>query len=139
LPILSFSQDKTRRNLAANSKDLKLLIPGKILKATTKRILFVSIERDTTYLDTSLTIQKEYSLIISERHFWFVAFFLMKGKLIITLQYGLAEFFLNLDSRQNILIFEANDIKYSSVATPVTELYFKSVMQKGQTRCLFLL
>jgi hypothetical protein len=28
---------------------------------------------------------------------------------------------------------EANDIKYSSVATPVTELYFKSVMQKGQT------
>jgi hypothetical protein len=28
---------------------------------------------------------------------------------------------------------EANDIKYSSVATSVTELYFKSVMQKGQT------
>ncbi len=32
---------------------------------------------------------------------------------------------------------EANQIRYSSVATPVTELYFKSVMQKGQSTDVF--
>jgi hypothetical protein len=49
---------------------------------------FVSIERDTTYLDTS-PFKRNTVLIISERHFGLLPF-LMKGKLII--QYGLKEF-----------------------------------------------
>jgi hypothetical protein len=32
---------------------------------------------------------------------------------------------------------EANQIKYNSVVTPVAELYFKSVMQMGQTLDVF--
>jgi hypothetical protein len=138
LPILSFSQDKTRRNLAANSKDLKLADTiGKNSKvATMEQYRFVSIERDTTYLDTSLTIQKEYSFNYLRKDIFGLLPFSNEGQTYNTLQYGLAEFSPYPEfgfKAKHFNFLEANDIKYSSVATPVTELYFKSVMQKGQT------
>ena len=40
---------------------------------------------------------------------------------------------LNLVLRQNNLITESQDIKYANVATPVTELYFKTTIQRGQS------
>jgi hypothetical protein len=94
---------------------------------------FISIERDTTYLDTSLTSANIVLIICDE--IILITCISTRDKRIIPLQYSLQNIrhIQNLVLKQSILGFEANDIKYSSVATPVTELYYKSTMTKGQS------
>jgi hypothetical protein len=97
---------------------------------------FISIERDTTYLDTALTIQREYSFNYLRKDNFGLLAFANEGQTYNTIQYSLKEFSPYPEfgfKAKHFNFLEANDIKYSSVATPVTELYFKSVMQKGQT------
>jgi hypothetical protein len=97
---------------------------------------FISIERDTTYLDTSLTIQREYTFNYLRKDNFGLLAFPNEGQTYNTLQYGLDNFSPYPEfgfKAKHFNFLEANDIKYSSVATPVTELYFKSVMQKGQS------
>ncbi|MGO4818432.1 putative porin [Flavobacterium sp. W22_SRS_FP1] len=137
-PILLFSQDKTKRNLAVTNKGMQQLdtIGKKTKVATMDQYRFISIERDTTYLDTSLTIQKEYSFNYLRKDNFGLLAFSNEGQTYNTLQYSLNEISPLPEfgfKAKHFNFLEANDIKYSSVATPVTELYFKSVMQKGQT------
>ncbi len=138
VPILLFSQDKTKRNLAVTNKGMQQLDTiGKNPKvASMDQYRFISIERDTTYLDTSLTIQKEYSFNYLRKDNFGLLAFSNEGQTYNTLQYSLNEISPLPEfgfKAKHFNFLEANDIKYSSVATPVTELYFKSVMQKGQT------
>jgi hypothetical protein len=138
VPMLLFSQDKTRKILDINSKALQQSdTTAKNFKvATMDQYRFISIERDTTYLDTSLTIQKEYSFNYLRKDIFGLLPFSNEGQTYNTLQYSLNEISALPEfgfKAKHFNFLEANDIKYSSVATPVTELYFKSVMQKGQT------
>jgi hypothetical protein len=138
LPMLLFSQGKTRRNLAIDSKvpQQSDTIGANPTVATMKMYRFISIERDTTYLDTSLTIQKEYSFNYLRKDIFGLLPFSNEGQTYNTLQYSLNEISALPEfgfKAKHFNFLEANQIKYSSVATPVTELYFKSVMQKGQT------
>ena len=103
--------------------------------ATIDQYRFISIERDTTYLDTALTIKREYSFNYLRKDLFGLLPFANEGQTYNTLQYGLTEFSPYPEfgfKAKHFNFLEANQIKYSSVATPVTELYFKSVMQKGQ-------
>jgi hypothetical protein len=139
LPTMLFSQIKPG-NDSIEPKPLResdtLKNPNEEKVATMDQYRFISIERDTTYLDTSLTIQREYSFnYLRKDNFGLVAF-PNEGQTYNTLQYGLDKFspYPELGFKAKHFNFlEANDIRYSSVATPVTELYFKSVMQKGQS------
>jgi hypothetical protein len=104
--------------------------------ATIDQYRFISIERDTTYLDTSLTIQREYTFNYLRRDNFGLLAFPNEGQTYNSLQYGVDKFSPYPEmgfKAKHFNFLEANDIKYSSVATPVTELYFKSVMQKGQS------
>ncbi|MGO4821464.1 MULTISPECIES: putative porin [unclassified Flavobacterium] len=104
--------------------------------ATIDQYRFISIERDTTYLDTSLTIQREYTFNYLRKDNFGLLAFPNEGQTYNSLQYGLDKFSPYPEmgfKAKHFNFLEANDIKYSSVATPVTELYFKSVMQKGQS------
>lgn len=104
--------------------------------ATMDMYRFISIERDTTYLDTSLTIQREYSFNYLRKDIFGLLPFANEGQTYNTLQHSLTEFSPYPEfgfKAKHFNFLEANDIRYSSVATPVTELYFKSVMKKGQT------
>jgi hypothetical protein len=97
---------------------------------------FISIERDTTYLDTSLTIQREYSFNYLRRDNFGLLAFPNEGQTYNTLQYSLTKYSPYPEfgfKAKHFGFLEANDIKYSSVATPVTELYYKSTMTKGQS------
>jgi hypothetical protein len=104
--------------------------------ATLDQYRFISIERDTTYLDTSLTIQKEYSHNYLRKDNFGLLPFSNEGQTYNTLQYGLTKFSpypgIGFNAK-HFNFLEANQIVYSSVATPVTELYFKSVVAKGQS------
>lgn len=95
----------------------------------------ITLERDTTYIDTSLTIQKKYSHNYLRKDLFGLLPFSNEGQTYNTLQYSLNSFSPLPEfgfKAKHFNFLEANQIRYYSVATPVTEWYFKSVMQKGQ-------
>nr|WP_317047064.1 putative porin [Flavobacterium granuli] len=105
-------------------------------QATIDQYRFITLDRDTTYIDTSLTIQKEYSHNYLRKDNFGLLAFPNEGQTYNTLQYSLTKFSPYPEigfKAKHFNFLEANQIRYSSVATPVTELYFKSVMEKGQS------
>ncbi|HAH53742.1 MAG TPA: hypothetical protein DCM02_00235 [Flavobacterium sp.] len=103
--------------------------------ATIDMYRVITLERDTTYIDTSLTIQKKYSHNYLRKDLFGLLAFPNEGQTYNTLQYSLNSFSPLPEfgfKAKHFSFLEANQIRYCSVATPVTELYFKSVMEKGQ-------
>lgn len=145
-PTVLFSQITDRENankskgIDGNSKYQRvsdsLGINKKQKVATLDMYRFVSLERDTTYIDTSLTIQKEYSHNYLRKDTFGLLAFPNEGQTYNTLQYGISAISLYPEfgfKAKHFNFLEAQDIRYASVATPVTELYFKSVMKQGQS------
>jgi hypothetical protein len=104
-------------------------------KATISQYRIITLERDTTFVDTSLTIKKEYEYNYLRRDIFGLMPFANEGQTYTTLQYGLnksssfPEFGY---TAKHFNYLQPNQIKYYSVATPFTELYFKTVMEQGQ-------
>ncbi|WP_349238941.1 putative porin [Flavobacterium sp. XS2P24] len=122
-----------------NSSDSIKKISEKI--ATIDMYRFITIENDTTYIDTSLTIQKEYSHNYLRKDIFGLLPFANDGQTYNTLQYSLTDFSPYPEfgfKAKHFNFLEANQIRYSSVATPVTELYFKTTVRKGQSVDAFI-
>lgn len=103
--------------------------------ATIDMYRVITLDRDTTYIDTSLTIKKLYSYNYLRRDNFGLMPFPNEGQTYNTLQYSLNTFSPLPEfgfKAKHFNFLEANQIRYSSVATPVTELYFKTVMKQGQ-------
>jgi hypothetical protein len=101
----------------------------------------ITLDRDTTYIDTSLTIQNKYSHNYLRRDLFGLLAFSNEGQTYNTMQHNLHSFSPLPEfgfKAKHFNFLEANQIKYYSVATPVTELYFKSVMKKGQNVDAFI-
>ncbi|MBX9808350.1 MAG: putative porin [Flavobacteriaceae bacterium] len=136
LPILLFSQEKKTNQLDFNSKYNRsdsIKKPKKI--ATIDMYRIITLERDTTYIDTSLTIKKLYSFNYLRKDTFGLLPFPNEGQTYNTLQYSLTDFSPYPDfgfKAKHFNFLEANQIRYCSVATPVTEFYFKTVMKQGQ-------
>ena len=134
-----FAQNKSRR-LDFNSKyqsvsdTIKTKQPQKVATIDLYRI--ITLDRDTTYIDTSLTIQREYSHNYLHRDTFGLLPFANDGQTYNTLYYSttsynpLPEFGFK---AKHFNFIEANQIRYASVATPISELYFKSTQQRGQS------
>ena len=134
---LLFSQEKNVRkpNILDNliGKDsvkkpmslwLRLICIGRLLWSATP---LISILR--------LRFKKNTAIIICEKILFGLLAFPNEGQTYNTLQYSLTSFSPLPEfgfKAKHFNFLEANQIRYYSVATPVTELYFKSVMQKGQ-------
>ncbi|WP_081868377.1 putative porin [Flavimarina sp. Hel_I_48] len=96
----------------------------------------ISIENDTTVVDTSLTIEKFYKYNYLRRDNFELLPFANTGQTYNTLVY-------TFDEQSSMPLFgarakhfnymEVEDIHYYEVPTPLTELYFKSVFEQGQT------
>lgn len=106
-----------------------------VAKATISQYRIITLERDTTFVDTSLTIKKEYEFNYLRKDIFGLMPFANEGQTYTTLQYGLnkttsfPEFGY---TAKQFNYLQPNQIKYYSVATPFTELYFKTVMEQGQ-------
>ncbi len=103
--------------------------------ATIDMYRVITLDRDTTYIDTSLTIKKLYSYNYLRKDIFGLMPFPNEGQTYNTLQYSLNTFSPLPEfgfKAKHFNFLEANQIRYSSVATPVTELYFKTVMKQGQ-------
>lgn len=115
-------------------------------KTPTPKALFdqykvISIENDTTYIDTSLTIKKEYVFNYLRKDNFGLLPFANDGQTYNTLHFGLNEYSalpsFGFEAKQfNFL--KQNQIKYYAVATPLTELYFKTTIKQGQSLDAFI-
>ena len=142
-PTLLFSQEKANKNLDFNTKyNSSDSIKNKNEKiATIDLYKVITIENDTTYVDTSLTIQKEYSHNYLRKDNFGLLPFPNDGQTYNTLQYSLTDFSPYPEfgfKAKHFNYLEANQIRYYSVATPVTELYFKTTVKKGQSVDAFI-
>ncbi|MCW2118706.1 putative porin [Flavobacterium sp. 7A] len=136
LPTLLFAQKEPRGEAPKKSLVDQGADPNDTTKvATIDMYRFVSLERDTTYIDTSLTIQREYSHNYLRKDTFGLLAFPNEGQTYNTLQYSLTDFSpypeMGLKGKHFSFI-EAGQVRYASVATPVTELFFNSIIGKGQ-------
>lgn len=143
LPVLLFSQEKDSGNFNSNSKYNSSDTIKKSIKKTATIDLYkvITIDNDTTYIDTSLTIQKEYSHNYLRKDIFGLLPFANDGQTYNTLQYSLTDFSPYPEfgfKAKHFNFLEANQIRYYSVATPVTELYFKTTVKKGQSVDAFI-
>lgn len=137
LPISVFSQQKITKLLGFDSEynSTDSIKKKKEKVATIDMYRVITLERDTTYIDTSLTIKKLYSFNYLRRDNFGLMPFPNEGQTYNTLQYSLNTFSPLPEfgfKAKHFNFLEANQIRYTSVATPVTELYFKTVMKQGQ-------
>ena len=113
----------------------------KVTKPSVDLYKIYTLEKDTTFVDTSLTIQDEYRYNYLRKDIFGLMPFANEGHTYNTLNFGLIQ--------KNVLpnigftakhfnYLEASDIKYYSVPTPLTELYYKTVMEQGQSLDAFL-
>ncbi|WP_426091086.1 putative porin [Flavobacterium sp. DSR3-2] len=145
-PLILFSQIKLNKGLNLKSSDKREVLDSlkaeKVHKlATIDLYKVISIDNDTTYIDTSLTIQKEYSHNYLRKDIFGLLPFANDGQTYNTLQYSLTDFSPYPEfgfKAKHFNFLEANQIRYYSVATPVTELYFKTTIKKGQSVDAFI-
>jgi len=147
LCVFSVNAQKTelksiKRNKKSESGLNKKVNPSNTLtkakKAKTKAsdYKFISIKNDTTYIDTTLSIKKEYKYNYLKKDYFELLPFSNTGQVFNQLGYNFSEnetSFSRFGARaKHIDYAEVEDIKYYNVATPLTELFFKTTMEQGQ-------
>lgn len=103
--------------------------------ATIDMYKIISLRNDTTYVDTSLSIQKEYKFNYLRKDNFGLLPFANEGQAFQTLDYGLKNNSPYPEvgfAGKHFNYLQVDDIKYYNMATPMTELYFKTVMEQGQ-------
>jgi hypothetical protein len=130
-----YSQQKNPE-VGQGMESRKTIPPVKKAKAAYNQYRIISLQRDTTYVDTSLTIKKEYAYNYLRKDIFGLLPFANEGQTYTVLDYGLKTYtaFPEIGfSGKQFNYMGVNDIKYYSVATPVTELYYKTVMEQGHS------
>jgi hypothetical protein len=136
--LLTFSIgiSQVKKPETKNENDATDGSPKKSPKAAYDQYRIITLQKDTTYVDTSLTIKKEYEYNYLRKDIFGLLPFANEGQTYTVLDYGMKNFtsFPEIGfSGKHFNFLQANDINYYSVATPVTELYFKTVMEQGQS------
>lgn len=96
----------------------------------------ISVYRDTTHVDTSLTIQKEYRFNFLRKDNFELLPFSNTGQSYNRLSLAPLSnsVFPKMGfSGKQFQYSSSDDVRYYEVPTPFTEMYFKTVMEQGQT------
>ena len=97
--------------------------------------LIVNSESDTTFVDTTLTIYKDYKFNYLRKDDFEVIPFSNLGQTYNTLSYNFQDTRLmpSFGARaRHFNYMEIEDINYYRVPTPLTELFFKTAFEQGQ-------
>jgi hypothetical protein len=103
--------------------------------ATIDMYKIITLERDTILVDTTLTIQKDYATNYLRKDNFGLLVFPNEGHTYNTLYYGLTKFnpFPTFGFKGKHFAYqEVEDINYYNVATPYTDILYRSVIQQGQ-------
>lgn len=142
VPALLFSQEKpkpaSKSNLDINTQYSSItdtLKKKKAKIATIDQYQIITLEHDTIYADTSLTIKSAYK----QNHLRKDLFGLLElsniGQPLNTLQYSLTSFSPYPEigfTAKHWNYIQADEVRYYSAATPLTELFFNTTINKGQ-------
>lgn len=128
-----FSKDSTSFN-----NEVKIKLSG---KTSYKDYKIISIANDTTIIDTTLTIKKDYKFNYIRKDNFELLPFHNQGETYSTLAYS----FENENSLPDVGFsakqfnyYTLNDIKYYYVPTPTSELMYRTGLQQGQVLDAFL-
>ncbi|NHF61459.1 putative porin [Flavobacteriaceae bacterium TP-CH-4] len=102
---------------------------------TIKDYKIISHARDTTFLDTTLTIQKEYKYNFLRRDDFELMPFANVGQPYnrLGLNFERWQMYPSLGAKaKHFNYFELQDINYYNVATPMTDIFFKTTFEQGQ-------
>lgn len=100
-----------------------------------------TIERDTVFVDTSLSVKSEYKFNYLRKDNFGLLPFNNDGQTYNTLDFGVNRFDVKPKfgfKAKYFNYYTTEDIKYYSVATPLTELYFKTTLEQGQNVDAFI-
>lgn len=126
LGVMAFAQDFPPNATSAKKKKVKPPIEW---------YKIVSMDRDTTYVDTTLSYKKEYAFNYLRRDNFELLPFSNVGQTYNTLAYTFDRFNLKpLFAAQSHHFFykHARDINYYHVPTPLSDIYFKTAFEQGQ-------
>lgn len=122
-------KERTNRNLGTDSI------------ASVDMYKIITIDRDTTIVDTSLTIAKEYAVNYLRRDLFGLLPFVNEGQAYNVMDYGQQHYnpFPEMGFKaKHFAYMEVEDIRYYNVATPYTDLFYRSVLQQGQIMDAFV-
>lgn len=134
ISFFSFAQEKEQKRKSL-VKTAEQRAKEKAQKAPITSYKIISLQKDTIILDTTLSIKKEYDYNYLRKDIFGLMPFPNEGQTYTKLNFSFTEFnsFPEFGFKGKHFAYqEVNDIKYYSVATPLTELYFKTVMEQGQ-------
>src|SRR5690554_5543835 len=95
----------------------------------------ISTDRDTTFVDTTLTIRRKYNFNYLRRDNFGLLQFSNVGQTYNSLTYSFSRFNLKplfAAQSHHFNYKEIADVNYFNVPTPLTELYFKTAYEQGQ-------
>ena len=125
--ILPVKKTKPLNPIAKKSKDT--------VGITIQDYKIISFERDTTYLDTTLTIKKEYTYnYLREDDFELISFSnIGQAYNVLGANLERVNLYPNLGATaKDRKYLEKEQIVYYNVPTPMTELFFKTTLEQGQ-------
>ncbi|GGI55692.1 putative porin [Winogradskyella haliclonae] len=138
-PSFVYGQKIPKKKTPVVSDTTKLLAKknasSKSGKPSIEKYLIVDFKNDTTYVDTTLTIKKEYKYNYLRKDNFNRIQFANTGQTYNTLSLDASTSYIKpLFSAQarHFNYMEIGDINYYHVPTPLTELYFKTVFSQGQ-------
>ena len=131
------------KSLINKNQNSNLDVPSikKNEKASIDLYKIYTLRQDTIFVDTTLHIKREYEFNMLRKDLFGLLPFANEAHTFNTLNFGLntkSSFPQFGFQAKHFNYLEANDIKYYSVPTPLTELYFKTVMEQGQSLDAFI-
>ena len=123
---------KSKNDSLANTGEITVTLSGKT-KYTDYKIF--SHKRDTTYIDTTLTIQKEYKFNFLRTDNFELLGFHNQGQTFTNLGYDFSNLKLFPDigfTAKQFSYLDIDEIKYYEVPTPTTEITYRTGLQQGQ-------
>lgn len=129
LPLVSLAQQEGREKMMGDSGKSKDTLPP------IQDYKIITVDNDTTFVDTTLTINKDYKFNYLRKDNFELLPFPNTAQTYNSLDYGYEyqENFPLFGARARHFNFmEVEDINYYRVPTPLTEIYFKTVPEQGQ-------
>ena len=131
----SVAPSKVKDTAAFRNKKVKKAKLKDSIEITIRDYKIVSYSRDSTYLDTTLSIQKEYKYNYLRRDDFELMPFSNVGQPYNHLGLNLDRntLYPSIGSKaRHFNYMEVEDISYYNVATPMTDLFFKTTLEQGQ-------
>lgn len=127
---------QSNSSTSTTSQNSKSTSNKKALKAPIDQYKIITLSRDTTFVDTSLTIQRDYNFNYLRKDSFGLLAFTNEGQPYTTLDFSTKEFSAFPEfgfSGKHFSYVEVDAINYYHVPTPVTDLYYRTVMEQGQS------